>query len=186
MRRRLLLVILMVGILSVMQLQVSSFVSGTTASRLTEPFNMTVEWTSVDPMWGREDDVAHYITTKTEPVIAVRALRDVFSLEFSDTPDLLHRLRAVADLSANAAGAHSIAASTPVFLVVENNYEGAFVHWVTESAVFLHYWAELLLRYPNLNLWVRNNKDYKKLIAALYGIGPERITGNSLLFFKTQ
>ena len=147
--------------------------------QLAEPINMTVEWYSVDAAWGREGDTAHYIATKTEPVIPVRTLRDVYSLDFADIGSN-HRLSAVAGRAANLVGAPPLATSTSVFFVAENIYEGAFVHWVTESAVFLHYWAELLQRYPNLKLWVRNTKDYKRLTAAIYGIGPERIVTGQL------
>jgi hypothetical protein len=192
-RERLLVVILVVGTLGLVQMQAPWVVPATTPMsgassseekevhvQVPDPVSVTVEWTSVDPAWGREGDMAHYITTKTEPIIAVRALRDVSSLEFPDRGDLLHHIRAVAEGSANAAGAPPMAASTPVFLVTENDYESAFVHWVTESAVFLHYWAELLQRYPNLKLWVRNTKDYKKLTAALYSVGPERLVTGQL------
>jgi len=188
---RLLMTLLIIGALSMVQIQVpsaapaSTLLPGSSAEEKKMPVqvnefaNFTVEWTSVDSAWGREGDMAHYITTKTEPVIAVRALRDVSSLEFSALA-VVHNLRAVADASANSAGAQPMPTSTPVFFVVENAYESAFVHWVTESAVFLHYWAELLENYPNLKLWVRTTKDYKKLTAALYGISPERIVTGQL------
>lgn len=189
MRERFMMAFLLIGILMLVQIQTpwvvpaSKPLSGasTKADQLhvAKPVNVTLEWTSLDPAWGREGDMAHYITTKTEPVIAVRVLRDVSSLEFS-APAVVHNLQAVADSSANTASLKPMAASTPVFLVVDNDYEGAFVHWVTESAVFFHYWAELLERYPNLKLWVRNTKDYKKLTAALYSIGPELIVTGQL------
>ena len=180
-RECLLMVFLIIGTLSLVHIQAPSVVLSSTllSMQVVEPKNVTVEWISVDPAWGREGDMAHYITTQTEPAIAVRALRDVSSLELS-APGTVHSLRAVVDSSANAASLKPMAASTPVFLVVENHYESAFVHWVTESAVFLHYWAELLQRYPNIKLWVRNKKDYKKLTAALYGIGPELIVTGQL------
>ena len=189
-RERLMVVILVVGTLVLVQMQAQGVVpastplSGSSSEeevqvQVTEPVNVTVEWTSFDPAWGREGEMARYITTTTDPTIAVRALRDVSSLEFSARGDL-HHLRAVAEGSANGVDAPPIAASTPVFLVAENDYESAFVHWVTESAVFLHYWAELLERYPNLKLWVRNTKDYKKLTAALYGVGSERVVTGQL------
>ena len=190
-RGRLLLVILVVVTLRLVQMSApwvvpaSTPLSGASSAekevrvQLLEPINVTVEWTSVDPAWGREGDMAHYITTNTDPIIAVRVLRDVSSLEFS-APSVLHHLRAVAEGSANAVGAPPMADSTPVFLVAENDYESAFVHWVTESAVFLHYFAELLQRYPNLKLWLRTTKDYKNLTAALYGVGSERIVTGQL------
>ena len=194
--RYVLLAILVIGTLQVIYKQppqlmlASTFLSGPTiasseknSTRLqqeAEPVNVTAEWTSVDPAWGRESDTTHYISTLTEPVISIRALRDVSSLEFSSPGSELHHLRAVAGHAANVAGALQMDTSRHVFFVVENDYESAFIHWVTESAVFLHYWAELLERYPNLKLWVRSFKDYKKLTAAVYDIGPDSIVTGQL------
>ena len=190
---RLLLAILVVGVMSMVHNNAKRMTPVSTRSsgasyfeakevhaQRAEPSKVTVGWTSVDPGWGRQGDMAHYITTKAEPIISVRALRDVSSIEFSACSEKLHHIRAVAEHSANIAGALHLVASTPVFLVVDNDYESAFVHWVTESSVFLHYWSELHHHYPNLKLWVRNKKDYKKLMAALYGIGPERIVTGKL------
>lgn len=186
MHRRLLVVLLLAGTLHLFTKHGLAVVLSSTASssqdsalQVAEPTSVTVEWTSVDVAWGREGNLAHYIKTNAEPVIPIRALRDVSSLEFADI-GLFHQLRAVAGRAANIASVLPVAASTPVFFVVENAYESAFVHWVTESAVFLHYWAELLQRYPNMKLWVRNTKDYKRLTAAIYGIDPEYVVTGQL------
>ena len=187
-RMRLMVVILVVGTLVLVQMQAqwvvpaSTPLSGSSSEekevqvQVTEPVNVTVEWTSVDPAWGRKGDMAHYITTTTEPMIAVRALRDVSSLEFSVRVTCTTSVLWPRAGQRRGCAAHS---RLHARLPWPRTTTKAPLCTATESP-FLHYWAELLQRYPNLKLWVRNTKDYKKLTAALYGIGSERVITGQL------
>lgn len=63
------------------------------------------------------------------------------------------------------------------FLLYETCFDSAFAHWIYESAVFLSYYQELKMKYPNLKLLIKNEpkRSYKKLILNAFNILDENI-----------
>ena len=57
-----------------------------------------------------------------------------------------------------------------VYLALDSLADGAFIHWVAESGVFLALWDELRGLFPNLKLLLRRPKTFKSLILQAYGI----------------
>jgi hypothetical protein len=60
-------------------------------------------------------------------------------------------------------------------LVINTKYHDAFVHWVFESGIYLPFFLILKKKYPNLKLYSKEFKKYKKLFYDFFQISSEDI-----------
>jgi hypothetical protein len=60
--------------------------------------------------------------------------------------------------------------SAHVLFAIDTENDGAFIHWVAESAVHLVLWAEIKALYPGAKLLLRQKKGYKALLLPVFGI----------------
>ena len=60
---------------------------------------------------------------------------------------------------------HDESKSLSLFLLFETTMDFTFGHWIYESAIYLPYFFELKLKYPELKLLVKQSpkRSYKKL-----------------------
>jgi hypothetical protein len=67
--------------------------------------------------------------------------------------------------------------SVSFFLLFETCFDGAFSHWVYESAIYLYYFFELKSEYPELKLLVKKNpkRSYKNLFFKALNISDNDI-----------
>ncbi len=67
--------------------------------------------------------------------------------------------------------------SLSFYLLFESPFDGAFSHWVYESAVYLYYFFELKSEYPELKLLVKKNpkRSYKNLFFKALNINENNI-----------
>jgi len=67
--------------------------------------------------------------------------------------------------------------SVSFFLLFETCFDCAFAHWIYESAVYLYYFFELKLEYPELKIFVKKNtkRSYKNLFFKALNISENDI-----------
>lgn len=62
-----------------------------------------------------------------------------------------------------------------IFLCIDTEYNDTFGHWVTESAIYLPFFQDLKLQYPNIKIHLQNKKKYKLLFTRKFNISDNDI-----------
>lgn len=66
------------------------------------------------------------------------------------------------------------------YLIIETTFNEAFSHWVYECAIYLPLFNMLKVKYPNIKLHIKSNKQYKKLFCNYFNINSNNIS-NTLI-----
>jgi len=69
----------------------------------------------------------------------------------------------------------NISTTSYPILIIDTKYHDAFVHWVFESGIYLPFFIILKKKYPDLKLYSREFKKYKKLFYDFFQISSEDI-----------
>ena len=77
--------------------------------------------------------------------------------------------------------------NTSYYLIIDTLFNDAFIHWVTESAIYLLLFKELKLIYPKIKLHLQTFRQYKKIICEYFDINSEdvvlELSPNNICFF---
>lgn len=63
----------------------------------------------------------------------------------------------------------------PIYFILDTINHHAFAHWVFEDLVFVEEYKKLLQRYPNCQLVIDQERDYKKLFFKYFSIPYENV-----------
>ena len=113
------------------------------------------------------NSIAQECTVITEDIYSYIKLQNVVKIDTDFNKWIL-------EINNTSTNINTCTESYPI-LVINTTYHDAFVHWVFESGIYLPFYLLLKKKYPNLKLYSREFKKYKKLFYDFFQISSEDI-----------